>query len=77
MDINKIIGKILQDYKDKIIYGEYLLNQLILEAWKYGIIKELKITRDDLSRILSEHGWIYDKKNHYWSKTKKPKDYLF
>jgi DNA modification methylase len=37
MDIKRIIGKILRDYKNKIIYGEYLLNQLVLEAWKYGI----------------------------------------
>jgi predicted RNA methylase len=77
MDVKEIIGKILQDYKNNIIYGEYLLNQLVLEAWKYGVIKELKMKREILFDILNEYGWIYDQKNHYWSRTSKPKDYLF
>jgi len=77
MDVKEIIGKILQDYNNNIIYGEYLLNQLVLEAWKYGVIKELKMKREVLIDILNEYGWIYDNKNHYWCKTKKPQDYLF
>ncbi len=77
IDVKRLIGKILQDHHNKIIYGEYLLNQLIIEAWKYGIIKELKMKKDDLSDLLKEHGWIYDNKNHYWCQTDKPKDYLF
>lgn len=77
MDVKEIIGKILQNYKDNIIYGEYLLNQLVLEAWKYGVIKQLKMKREVLNDILNEYGWIYDNNNHYWSKTSKPKDYLF
>ena len=77
MDVKGIIGKILQGYRNKVIYGEYLLNQLVIEAWKYGIIKELKLKKEDLSKILNEHGWTYDSKNHYWCKTDKPKDYLF
>jgi hypothetical protein len=77
MDVKGIIGKILQGYGSKVIYGEYLLNQLVIEAWKYGIIKELKLKKEDLSKILNEHGWTYDDKNHYWCKTDKPKDYLF
>jgi len=72
-----IIGKILQDYKKKTIYGEYLLNQLVIEAWKYGIIKELKIKKEDLIDLLNEHGWVYDSKNHCWCKSDKPHDYLF
>lgn len=77
MDVRSIIGKILQNYKDNIIYGEYLFNELVIEAWKYGIIRELKMKKDDVIEILKEHGWIYDSKNHYWCKTSKPKDYLF
>ncbi|MEW6387357.1 MAG: hypothetical protein AB1491_07570, partial [Thermodesulfobacteriota bacterium] len=61
----------------RIIYGEYLLNQLVIEAWKHGIIKELKMKKEDLIEILKEHGWIYDSRNHYWSKLTKPSDYLF
>jgi hypothetical protein len=33
--------------------------------------------REVLSDILNEYGWVYDPKNHYWSKADKPKDYLF
>jgi DNA modification methylase len=77
MDVKKLIGKILKDYQNKIIYGEYLLNQIIIEAWKYGIIKELKMKKDDLIDLLKEHGWIYDKKNHYWCQTDKQRDYLY
>ncbi len=77
MDVKGIIGRILQNYENKIIYGEYLFNQLIIEAWKYGIINELKIKKEDLIDLLSEYGWVYDSKNHYWCKSNKPKDYLF
>jgi DNA modification methylase len=77
IDIKEIIGKILQNYKENIIYGEYLLNQLVLEAWKNGVIKELKMKREILIDILNEYGWVYDPKNHYWSKINQQKDYLF
>ncbi|MFZ5453254.1 MAG: DNA methyltransferase [Thermodesulfobacteriota bacterium] len=77
IDVKGIVGKILQDYKKKTIYGEYLLNQLVIEAWKYGIIKELKIKKEDLIDLLNEHGWVYDSKNHCWCKSNKPHDYLF
>jgi len=77
IDIRGIIGKILQNYKNDTIYGEYLLNQLVIEAWEYGIIKELKIKKEDLIDLLNEHGWIYESKNHYWRRSNKSKDYLF
>lgn len=77
VDIKEIIGKILQDYKDNIIYGEYLLNHLVIEAWKNGVIKDLKMKREILIDILYEYGWVYDQKNHYWSKINKKRDYLF
>jgi 16S rRNA G966 N2-methylase RsmD len=77
INLKEIIGNILQNYNGKIIYGEYLLNQLVLDAWKCGIIKELKMKKDFLIEILNEYGWFYDSKNHYWTKTGKPKDYLY
>jgi len=76
-DIKDVIAKILQDYNDNIIYSEYLLNKLVLEAWKNGVIKELKMKKEILIDILNEYGWVYDSKNHYWSKASKKKDYLF
>ena len=77
MDVKGIIAMILQNYKDKIIYGEYLFNQLIIEAWKHGIIKQLKLKKEEFISILNEHGWIYDGKNHYWYRGDKKSDYLF
>lgn len=71
------MASVIDNHKDKKLYGEYLLNQLILDAWKYGIIKELKIAREDLIDILKEHGWVYDDKGHYWCKKEKRTDYLF
>lgn len=76
-NIKEIIVKILQNHRNNTIYGEYLFNQLILEAWKYGIIKELKIRKEELANILNEYGWIYDNKNHYWFKGNRSIDYLF
>lgn len=76
-NIKEIIIKILQNHRDNTIYGEYLFNQLILEAWKFGIIKELKIKKEELAGILNEHGWVYDNKNHYWFKGNRSRDYLF
>jgi len=71
IDIKSIIIKILQNYKNDKLYAEYLLNQLVLEAWKIGIIKQLKINRDQLIELLNEAGWNYDDKNHYWCKASK------
>jgi DNA modification methylase len=77
INIKEIIIKILTNYKNKILYGEYLLNQLVLEAWQYGIIKELKLEREELNEILNENGWNYDNKNHYWCKANKSMNLLY
>lgn len=77
MDIESIIIKILQNYQKDILYGEYLLNQLIIEAWRYGIIEKLKINKNELINLIRENGWVYDNKKHYWVRKTRPKDYLF
>jgi adenine-specific DNA methylase len=76
-NVKEIITKILQNHNEDKIYGEYLLNKLIIEAWNFGIIKELKINKNELARILNEQGWLYHNKNHYWYKVAKATDYLF
>ena len=77
IDLKMLIVKILQNYNKNILYGEFLLNQLVLEAWNNDIINQLKLKRDDLANILNEHGWHYDNKKHYWFQSSKPNDYLY
>jgi DNA modification methylase len=77
INIKDIIIKILQNYNGNKIYGEYLLNQLILEAWKFGIIKELRIKREELIELLYDNGWSYDDNNHYWFRTNKANKLLY
>ncbi len=77
VNIRDVIIKILQEYHSPTIYSEHLFNKLIIEAWKHGIIKQLKLKKEEFISILNEHGWIYDSKNHYWYRGDKKPDYLF
>lgn len=71
INIKDIIINIVKNYNNKILYGEHLLNQIILKAWQCGIINELKIKKEEINEILNENGWNYDNKNHYWCKENK------
>ncbi len=62
----EIVDSILDDYDRDTIYGEYLINMVILKAWRYGVIEAINIKKDEVATLLKEKGWRYDQKKHYW-----------
>jgi hypothetical protein len=65
-DVRGAIAKILGSSESKFIYGEYLFNKVVMEAWRKGAIGGLNITRTEFADLIRKHGWHYDRENHYW-----------
>lgn len=65
-DVEAAILQLLRETTDGVIYGEYLLNRIIVLAWQSGALGSLHFDRDDFVAILEQHGWSYDEKRHHW-----------
>ena len=76
-DIIAATKKILKNTGSNLIYGEYLFNQLVIEAWKTSSIENLNINKNTLMEILNDFGWRYDPQKHYWTKKKRIEYSLF
>src|SRR5437667_2488844 len=48
------------------VYGEYLLNRVVVEAWQSGALGSLNINRTDFADMVVRQGWSYDDKAHQW-----------
>ena len=66
--IEKLVDEILAESNGAPLYGEYLFNRMVVEAWKKGVIDELKVTKDDLTFLLERRGWHYDESGHVWTR---------
>lgn len=60
------VEQILRDTPSGAIYGEYLFNRIIINAWKAGALGSLDTTRESFARLIEEHGWSYDRASHQW-----------
>ncbi|MBI3653327.1 MAG: hypothetical protein HY231_20040 [Acidobacteria bacterium] len=76
-DLVQAIDEILNELPESKVFGEYLFNRLIIEAWKKSAIDSLNLSKNDFSSILEERGWHYDEANHYWVKKQYRPDLLF
>ncbi len=65
-DLSRVLGQILSDMDGREVYGEYLFNRVIIEAWNRSAIGSLRVTKEEFTRLLRSHGWRYDQQNHYW-----------
>lgn len=65
MDVVSTVGEILEA-APRIVYGEQLFNQLVIEAWRKSAIGSLDISKDDFTKMIKHHGWHYDESRHYW-----------
>jgi 16S rRNA G966 N2-methylase RsmD len=65
-DVSKTIGEILAADTTGKMYGEYLFNKVVMEAWNSSAIGSLAVTKDDFIEMVREHGWHYDEENYYW-----------
>ena len=76
-DMRQAITEILDTAGSKHLYGEYIFNRLLIEAWQKGAISAMNITRTGFADMIREHGWHYDRENHYWIKGNIPNGQLF
>jgi hypothetical protein len=65
LDVVGTVGKILES-APRMVYGEQLFNQLVMEAWRKSAISSLDISKDDFAKVIKHHGWHYDENQHYW-----------
>lgn len=67
-DLESNIDQMLEKAGNQPIFGEYLFNQLVLDAWRSSSIEDLDINKTTLSELLEDRGWHYDPINHYWTR---------
>jgi 16S rRNA G966 N2-methylase RsmD len=68
LDVPEIMREILRDIRDNKVYGEYLFNRMVLEAWRRAAIESLDVSRDDFIHLLRGFGWEYEEQTHCWIK---------
>jgi 16S rRNA G966 N2-methylase RsmD len=65
-DVEAAIARILDETPNGMVYGEYLLNRIVVDAWQLGALGSLDIDRADFGDIMERQGWSYDDKAHQW-----------
>jgi len=63
-DVEAAIVRVLDEASNGAVYGEYLLNRVVVEAWRSGALGSLNIDRTDFADIVARQGWSYDNKAH-------------
>jgi len=76
-DLAETIRRILSGSDSNTVYGEYLFNRVVIDAWDRGAIGSLTITRDEFTQVIESLGWHYDPQRHYWTKGNKAQASLF
>jgi len=76
-DVCEAINAILENTHSNHVFGEYLFNKVIIEAWKKSAIPSLNMSREEFIDIIKHAGWHYDEENHYWAKDKPQIEMLF
>jgi DNA modification methylase len=64
--LRKAVAEILESVESDYLYGEFLFNKTVLEAWKNGAISDLKISKIDFVNLIREYNWHYDRETHCW-----------
>ena len=76
-DVSQAVREILKNTPHNKIFGEYLFNKIIIEAWKKSAIRSLNISKGEFIELLERCGWHYDQENHYWVKNEYQHALLF
>jgi 16S rRNA G966 N2-methylase RsmD len=76
-DVSKAVGKILSANASDRIYGEYLFNKIVIEAWNRRAIGSLNISKTEFIDLIKQHGWSYDEEHHFWIKRQPASASLF
>jgi len=76
-DLAETIRGILSSADSNVVYGEYLFNRVVIDAWNKGAISSLAVARNEFTEAIENLGWHYDLQRHYWSKGSKSQQLLF
>lgn len=76
-NVARALEAILSQNTSRKLFGEYLFNKIVIEAWKNSAIDSLNINRTDFTNLLEGYGWSYDTNHHYWVKGSSQKDSSF
>jgi len=71
-DVKSAISRILAETPTKAVYGEYLFNRVVIEAWQSGALGSLDIDRTEFSDMMERLGWSYDESEHVWREAALP-----
>ncbi len=64
-DLRRDIRQILRESTDAV-YGEYLFNRVIIDAWNAGALGSLDISKTAFVELMNSEGWFYDETSHQW-----------
>lgn len=76
-ELEAAVQSILSESEANVIYGEYLFNRVVIDAWNKGAISSLTITKNDFAKLIEDMGWHYDSQHHYWIKGQSSQPSLF
>jgi hypothetical protein len=76
-DVEEALSRILDNTPNDVVYGEYLFNRIVVDAWQSGALGSLDISRTEFAAMLQERGWSYDDSAHQWQHTKVTSSPLF
>jgi hypothetical protein len=65
-DLEAAIARILDETPNGMVYGEYLLNRIVVDAWRSGALGCVDIDRIGFAEIMKQQGWSYDSRAHQW-----------
>jgi hypothetical protein len=67
-DLEGELDLILRETAADHIFGEAVLNRLIVAAWRAGAIDKLAVSKNQFSGLLESRNWRYDDVRHCWAR---------
>src|SRR5262249_25421126 len=65
-DVESAVARILAENQNGRVYGEYLFNRLVVDAWQSAALGSLDIDRAEFACMMERQGWSYDDNTHQW-----------
>ena len=63
-DVLHAVKRILENTHSNHVFGEYLFNRIIIEAWNESAIHSLDMSKEEFMDLLRQSGWHYDQEKH-------------
>jgi DNA modification methylase len=67
-NVEDSVANYLSSVKSNYVYGEYLFNRVIMDAWEKGALSAVSISKQAFTDIIKNKGWHYDSIQHCWAR---------